>query len=287
MDTPGHGLRACLALVLAGVLTACDSDGQATVRAQAATVYASIVARIYGTPAQRQAADERSWHIAQNAVSECRSRAGLHYPAPAYTPTSEHEHVAPGDLLGFAPARADFDIAGQLARLVQTTVNAEHFARWMARTGRVSARRCAATVAPTIPEGHQRLDAALVPVLARVQATAAPTLPADYRRCLRADGFEAADLPALQARVERAFPAVPLGARTVPVRLPGWKRALAFEHRAAAADARCRAHAADVVLAAALPELTTFAATHAEALNEVAAGWARIEVEARELRPED
>ena len=52
-------------------------------------------------------------------------------------------------------------------------------------------------------------------------------------------------------------------------------------------DARCRAHAVDVVMAAALPQLTTFAATHAEALNAVAAGWARIEVEARELRPED
>ncbi|MFI7543877.1 hypothetical protein [Actinoplanes sp. NPDC049599] len=36
-----------------------------------------------------------------------------------------------------------------------------------------------------------------------------------------------------------------------------------------------------------MPQLTTFAAKHAEALNEVAPGWGRIEVEACELRPED
>jgi hypothetical protein len=297
MDIPGRGPRTCLALALAGVLAACAGDSPAATQAQAATVYASIVSRVYGTPAQRQAADERAWHITQTTADECRSRAGLRYPATGYTPPSEREHVAPGALLGFAPARADFDIAEQLNRLVQTTVNAEHHARWMARTGRGSgvawqaAQRCAATAATAIPQavpnGQEQLDAALVAELARVQATAAPTLPADYRDCLQANRLDAADLPSLQARVEQAFPAVPLGARTVPARLPGWKHAVAFEQRAAAVDARCRAHAVDVVLTAALPVLTTFAATHAEALNEVAAGWARIEVEARELRPKD
>jgi hypothetical protein len=214
-----------------------------------------------------------------------------------FTPPSEREHVTPGDLLGFAPARTDFDIAEQLTRLVLTTVNAEHFARWMARTGRGSAvtrqiaQRCTVTVATAIPQdvpnGQEQLDAALVAELARVQDAAAPTLPADYRSCLKANGLGAADLPTLQARVEQAFPAVPLGAKTVPTRLPGWKHAVAFERTAAAVDAQCRAQAVDVVLTAALPQLTTFAATHAETLNEVAAGWARIEVEARELRPED
>ena len=264
---------------------------------RAAIVYASIVARVYGTPAQRQAADERAWHAAQAAAGECRSRAGVDYPARGYTPRSERAHVAPGDLLGFAPARADFDIAEQLARLVQTTVNAEHFARWMTRTGRgsgvrwMAAQHCEATAAAMIPgrspDGQEQLDGALVDDLTRAQATAAPTLPADYRSCLRANDLDAADLPALQARVEQAFPAVPLGARTVPARLPGWEDAVMFERRAAAVDARCRAHAVDALMTAALPQLATFAATHAEALKEVAAGWARIEVEARELRPED
>jgi hypothetical protein len=294
MDLPGRAVRACLTLVLAGALTACGTEEPAVVHARAATVYGSIVTRIYGTPAQRQAADERAWNLAQVAARECRDRAGIDYPARAFTPVSERTYVAPGDLLGFAPARPDFDIAEQLDLLVLRAMNVEYFARWMARTKRgsgpawVTAQRCegtaTATTARLAPDGQEHLAAALVAELSRVQATVAPTLSADYRGCLRAHGFDAADLPALQARVEQAFPAVPIGARTVPARLPGWPDAVAVERRAATVDARCRAHAADVVMRAALPRLTTFAATHTEALDEMSAGWSRMETEARELR---
>ncbi|UQU66534.1 hypothetical protein COUCH_09835 [Couchioplanes caeruleus] len=294
MDIPGRAVRACLALVLAGALTACRTEEPAVTHDRASTVYASVVTRIYGTPAQRRAADERAWKLTQIAAGECRRRAGIDYPARGFTPVSERTYVAPGDLLGFAPARADFDIAGQLELLVLKAVNAEHYARWMARTKRgsgpawVAAQRCEATATATTarlaPEGQEHLAAALVAELSRVQAAAAPMLPADYRNCLHAQGFDAAGLPALQARVEQAFPAVPVGARTVPARLPGWPDAVTVERRAAAADARCRAREAGAVMEAALPRLTTFAATHTEALGEMSAGWSRIEVEARELR---
>jgi hypothetical protein len=73
----------------------------------------------------------------------------------------------------------------------------------------------------------------------------------------------------------------------VPRRLAGWQDAVAFERRAAAVDARCRVAAVEALTVAAAPQLSTFAVEHAAGLNRVAGGWARIELEARELRPED
>jgi hypothetical protein len=261
-----------------------------------AAVYASVVNRVYGTPVQRQAADEWVWWTAQNAADECRRRVGVEHPARALVSLSDRETVAPGDLLGFAPTGAHFGVAEQLRRAVVATENAAHFARWMARSSDwtrarwVAAQHCEAVSASSlvrVPPGQAELAAALVGELARVQATVMPTLPADYRSCLRSNGLPVADLSALQVRVEQAFPAVALGARTVPGRLAGWQDAVAFEHRAAAVDARCRAAAVEALTVAAAPHLSTFAVEHAAGLNRVAGGWARIELEARELRPED
>jgi hypothetical protein len=285
-----RALHACLVLVSAGGLTACRSSEPGDPRAQATALYSSIVTRVYGTPEQREAGDERAWWAAQIVTVECMARAGVDYRVLGYSPLMDREPVAPGDLLGFAPAGADFDVADQLHRLSATTINATHTARqahasgagWAAATRQCAAEADAAAL-PRVPDGQEHLDGALVQELTRVQAAAAPTLAADYRACLRANGIVAADRTALRVQVEQAFPTTGLGMKSALHEMPDWAYAVTFERKAASVDAGCRADAVEVVMASALPGLTTFAAVHADQLTEVAAGWARMEIEAREL----
>jgi hypothetical protein len=153
-------------------------------------------------------------------------------------------------------------------------------------------RRCEteATAAATsrVPDGQQTLADQLVDRLRQAQDATAPTLAGDYRTCMAAAGIPATDLADLQTRVERAFPAT---GEDDPTKMTGWAGAVAFEHRAAAGDARCRETVVKTVRAAAAPELVTFAHRHAAELDRVAAGWAWIEVDARNAEtaagPED
>jgi len=288
-----RALHACLVLASAAGLTACRIGEPGDPRAQAAALYSSIVTRVYGTPEQREAGDERAWWAGQIVTTECMARARVDYLALGYSPLLDREPVAPGDLLGFAPAGMDFDVAAQLHRLSGTSVNASHTARqahasgagWAAATRRCTAEADAAALA-RVPDGQEPLDAALVQALTRVQAAAVPTLAADYRTCLRANGIVAADRTALRVQVEQAFPAMGLGLKNSLHDMPEWAYAVTFEQKAAAVDARCRDGVVEVVMASALPALTTFAAVHADQLTEVAAGWARMEIEARELLDE-
>ncbi|MFB9358208.1 hypothetical protein, partial [Actinoplanes nipponensis] len=290
MAPSGRALGSCVVLVCAGALTACGGDRAAT----ATAVYTGIVTRLYGTPAQRLAAEEQAWWTAQAPAQECRRRAGVDHPARGFTPRGERRAVAPGDLAGFAPLGADFDVAYRWEQLQLAADNARLFARQVARTaegpGRWTAQRCEAAaraVAARVPAGQQRLATAFVDELTRAQTAAAPGLPADYRRCLHAHRLAAADLPALRALVERAYPTVRWPAGTDPARLPEWRAAVAFEHRAAAVDARCRAGAVRTLTVSAAPRLATFAVQHAAELSEVSDGWARFEIDVRGLRPPD
>lgn len=223
-------------------------------------------------------------------------RAGQPYGIVGYNAPSDREDIAPGNLLAFAPAREDFDVAAQLIRAADARLVLDSAANGAGGSDRASVvRRCeteaAAATGPRVPDGQQALAGALVDRLRRVQDAAAPTLAADYRTCMAAGGIPVADLVALRTRVERAFPATLATVEYDPTKLPGWAAAVAFEHRAAAADARCRETAVKAVRAAAAPQLAEFTREHAAELDRVAAGWAWIEVDARNAEhaagPED
>lgn len=297
--TPGRGLPSCLALVATAALAACSGPAPA---ASPAAGYDKIVSQVYGTPAQRRAADARAWWTARIAAVECMRRAGQAYSIVGYNAPSDREYVAPGNLLAFAPARPDLDVADQLVKAASTRLVLDSAARSVTiddgstDPGRAPAvRRCeteaTAAAGPRVPDGQPTLAAELVDVLSHVQAATAPTLAADYRTCMAAADLPAADLADLQTRVERAFPAAPATVEQDPTTLPGWADAVAFEHRAAAADTRCRQAAVKTVRAAAAPQLVEFARQHAAELDRVAAGWAWIEADARNAEtaagPED
>jgi hypothetical protein len=298
--TPERGLLNCLVLVVtAAALTACTGAAPAT---PPAAGYDEIVAQVYGTPAQRRAADARAWWTSRIAAVECMRRAGHTYSIVGYNAPSNREHVSPGNLLAFAPARQDFDVADQLVRAASARLVLDSEARSVTTDDgstdpdrAPAVRRCetAATAAAPgrVPDGQQTLAAQLVDRLRQAQAATAPTLAGDYRTCMAAAGIPADDLADLQTRVERAFPVTQATVEGDPTMLPGWADAVAFEQRAAAADARCREAAVKTVRAASAPQLVEFARQHAADLDRVAAGWAWIEVDARNAEtaagPED
>ncbi|WIN00062.1 hypothetical protein ACTOB_003741 [Actinoplanes oblitus] len=298
--TPGRGLLlCCLAVGATATLAACSSAAPA---ASPAASYDKVIAQVYGTPAQRRAADARAWWTSRLAAVECMRRAGHVYGIVGYNPPSDREHVIPGDLLAFAPAGQDLDVADQLVRAADARLVLDSEGRSVANDNgstdvdRVAAaRRCESEVAvaagPRVPDGQQALAAQLVDRLRHVQDATAPTLAADYGRCMAAADIPAADLATLRTRVERAFPATLAAVEYDPTKLPGWAQAVAFEHRAAAADAGCREAAVTTVRAAAAPQLVEFARQHAAELDRVAAGWTWIEADARNAEyaamPED
>jgi hypothetical protein len=297
--TPRRGLSGCLALVATAALAACAGSPPA---ASPAGGYDKIIAQVYGTPAQRQAADARAWWTARLAAVECMRRAGHTYGIVGYNATSDREYIAPGGLLAFAPMRQDLGVADHLIRTGGVRLVLDSHANEGANDDgstnldrAAAARRCEAEATaatdPLVPGGQQTLAARLVDRLGGLQAATAPTLAADYRTCMAAASIPATDLADLQTRVERVYPVTLATVEHDPTKLPGWAEAAAFERRAASADAHCREAAVKTVREAAAPQLGEFAREHAAELDRVAAGWAWIEVDARNAEhaamPED
>lgn len=297
--TPGGGLLRCLAVVATATLAACSGTAPA---AAPAAGYDKVITQVYGSPAQRQAADARAWWTARLAAVECMRRAGHTYGIVGYNATSDREYVAPGNLLAFAPVRQDLGVADHLVRAGGARLVLNAAANGVANDDGstnsdpvADAHRCeteaAASAGPPVPDGQQTLAAQLVDRLRQVQDTTAPTLASDYRTCMAAAGIPATDRADLQTRVERAYPVTPATVEHDPTRLPGWSEAVAFERRAAAADGRCRQASVKTVRAAAAPQLAEFTRRHAAELDRMAAGWAWIEVDARNAEhaamPED
>ncbi len=297
--TPERGVLSCFVLAATAALAACTGAAPA---ASSAAGYDKIVTQVYGTPAQRRAADARAWWTSRVAAVECMRRAGHTYSIVGYNAPSDREYVTPGNLVAFAPARQDLDVADQLVRAADARVVLDSAAHSVTNDDgstdpnrAATARRCEteATAAATsrVPDGQRTLAAQLVDRLRQAQTATAPTLAADYRTCMAAAGIPVADLADLQTRVVRAFPVTLATVEGDPTKLPGWADAAAFEHRAAADDARCREAAVKTVRAAAAPQLAEFARQHAAELDRVTAGWAWIEADARNAEaaagPED
>ena len=284
--TAGCGLLRCLAVVATAALTGCSGAAPAT---SPAGSYDKIITQVYGTPAQRRAADAGAWWTSRLAAVGFMRRAGHDYGIVGYNAPLDREYVTPGNLLAFAPLRQELDVADEL---IHTSVSRDVLdaeARSVALDNGATdldriqaARRCetevAATATSRVPDGQQALAAELVDVLRTAQTAAAPSAAADYRSCMAAAGIPAADLADLRARVKRQFPAT---LTTDPTTLPGWADAVAFENHAAATDGHCRKPMVEAARAAAAPQLVTFARQHAAEIGRVAAGWAFIAVDAR------
>lgn len=254
--------------------------------------YTKILEQVYGTLAQREAAEERAWINAQAAMSACVAKTSSTYGITPYPGGLSSTHPAPGDLLAFAPAREDFGVASRLTAkadkaertnpgLAAATTDAEKKQFFKDLQG------CQKAAVPfegtNMPARAEALIPKLLSTLERVQKQATPTLRADYGRCLKEAGINAADRPELYALVDNAFPSVPAG-HGDPANLPGWGQAVAFERQAAATDAACRADAVEVAMAAAPAELEKFSKANAADLATASAGWAQAETDVKALR---
>ncbi|GGN49360.1 hypothetical protein FHR83_008770 [Actinoplanes campanulatus] len=134
------------------------------------------------------------------------------------------------------------------------------------------------------PPRQEVLDGQLVVVLATVQQTATPTLEAAYKTCLATKGTPANNLSDLHNKVGLKYPPVSFEQPWDPTLLDGRDEAVAFERRAAAADATCRAGAVDTALIAAQPALLLFLSQNAAKVASVEDGWAQAGADVPALR---
>lgn len=291
-DVVIHGVAQHLgfALIAAGALTACGGQNGAQARvpdgaARGRAVYDQLVTQIYGTANQRAAADELAFLIAQQAIATCAAKVGVTYAIPTYI-AADRQVVAPGDLLAFAPLRSDFGVGAGIQRraaagdlvnpgLAAASSDGERDRWWTATNSCQTAEAHGNSL--TSPPGQAQLEERLIATLQAVQNRVLPDLTAEYATCMHSAGIDARDLAETYLEVGRAYPAVSYGEPFDVTTLPGWADAVAYEHKAAAADAGCRAGYLDVAMAAARPDLADFAAANASTLSGHAAAWSDVE----------
>lgn len=287
-----------MAVVAAGIagLTGCGNaspdvdSGAAGPRA----TFETLVAQIYGSEEQREAGRELSYLTSQKAIAECALPKGATYGVVPYAPSSPPVEPSPGDLVGFAPRRADFGIATQIQLLAARgePVNpglaavdgpaAEH--RWFQ-----AVESCQGAARPgeqvEFPAGQPALESEFVEALTAAQDEAAPDLPGKYAFCMAAAGVKVADLSAAYISASERFPVAPPTEKSDATKLPGWADAVAYERKVATTDWACRASHVPRVIEASEDRLAAFARDRSARLAEVANGWAELPALARQQRP--
>lgn len=295
MLTAGFASAMLAALTLTGCAGARSADVPAAGDevAVGTSVYSVIVGQLYGSQQQRTAAEERAYLTAQQAVAGCVVSRGSTYGIPPF-PGAQQTQPAPGDVLAFAPTRADFGIAGRHITLAEAgdPLNAglaaagDDEARKTAFDQAVEACQAEAATGDALakPEGFEALDAAFVDTLTKIQDAAVPDIHAEYQTCMNAKGIKADDLSQAYIRAEQQFPAINYATQHDAMTVPGFTEAAAAERQIAAADAACRAPFHDDVFAAAGPALHEFADTHHAELNKISSLWASTEAQVITLR---
>ncbi|WBB75621.1 hypothetical protein O7602_09000 [Micromonospora sp. WMMD1128] len=263
----------------------------APVGVDAPAMLSAVIDQVYGTPQQRLAGEERMWLTSQSAIAACARTKGVVYGVTPYQPMSPSTDPAPGDLLGFAPHRADFGVAARIEMLAKRgeTPNpglpaaADDQARWFTA---VESCQNAATAGEKlrVPDGQQELEVELVELLGSVQQQAAPDLTRQYAGCMKSAGIDAGDLSEAYLKVEQRFPPVSFERPSDPTALPEWAGAVAFEKKVAAADWACRESRLDGVVNAAAGDLQKFTTTNTARIARVADGWKAMPGLARTLR---
>ncbi|MBV1852906.1 hypothetical protein [Catellatospora tritici] len=272
---------AVLALALvAGGAAACaepSDDDLRTRSAEADAAYGRIIEALYGTPEQSVTATDRVDALLQQGIAECMRRAGFGYP------TIPPQHLAApivvvGDLTSVAPLGADFRIAAyrrSVAEAADRTRRADTSPKTEAAYAAIG--RCGSAVQTPesfAPSGREQLASELERMLVALEREpAAAAKLAAYGGCMRHAGFDASDYTQLYQLIEATFPDASAGWAELAAD-PRWAAAEDFEHRAAAADATCRAELHHHVMAAAQPVLAGFEARHAVALAALRRAWA-------------
>ncbi|WP_229405066.1 hypothetical protein [Micromonospora sp. NBRC 110038] len=285
---------AAAAAVTLVALTGCAQPGApaaAPAGVDAATLLSTVLDQVYGTPQQRQAGQERMWLTMQSAIAACALAKGVVYGVTPYQPMRPPTEPAPGDLLGFAPQRADFGVAARIEMLARRgeTPNPGLPAAADAQGGwftTVESCQGAATAGErlSVPDGQEELEAKLVDLLGQVQQQVAPDLPGQYANCMKTAGIDAGDLSEAYIKVEQNFPPVSFESPSDPTALPEWADAVAFEKKVAAADWACRESRVGEVIEAAAADLQQFTTTNATRLTQVADGWNAMPGLAQTLR---
>ncbi|MGY4911361.1 hypothetical protein [Micromonospora aurantiaca (nom. illeg.)] len=280
--------------VTIAALAGCAQPGMpaaAPVGVDAPAMLSAVIDQVYGTPQQRLAGEERMWLTSQSAIAACARTKGVVYGVTPYQPMSPPTDPAPGDLLGFAPQRADFGVAARIEMLAKRgetpnpglPVASDDQARWFTA---VESCQNAATEGEKlrVPDGQQELEVELVDLLGSVQQQVAPDLTRQYTSCMKSAGIDAGDLSEAYLKVEQKFPPVSFEHPSDPTSLPEWADAVAFEKKIAAADWACRESRLDGVVNAAADDLQKFTTTNTARIARVADGWKAMPSLAQTLR---
>ena len=251
--------------------------------------FARITDQIYGTPAQRAAAEERAYLTAQAAIADCAAQTGIVYAVTPFVPvTNPDSPVAPGDLLGFAPLRSDFGVATRIIRLAThgSPTNpglAQATTAAAKKTYLTTVEKCQGAAADgdrlAAPDGQEALEGQFVTALTEWQNFMLPPDDA-WRQCMTHRGISAWDLTSLYMHVENRYPPISYDTPSDPTRLPGWPAAWAFETQAAGSDVICRTHHVDVQMAIVPDTLAAFERDNTVTLQATAAGRPGVAVTA-------
>lgn len=277
--------RAAGVVTLLAVLGGCARPGTvpaATSPLDAAAQYQQISSSIFGTAAQRLAAEAQQTADVQDQIAVCMAAAGhLYTPAPSEGQSGGPQ--TPGDLTSLAPIGADFGIATakqNAAEAVDQTTN-PGYSGLDSDTARsaygAALNQCVAPIGmpdPFRPAGATEMSAQLEGIFTEIEAQPqmADELVA-YGNCLTAAGFNARDYASLYDLVQNQFPDTSDGWQAISS-TPQWAAAVAYEQQAAAADTSCRSDLRSTGMQLAATQLQSFADQHADQLAAAADQWA-------------
>jgi hypothetical protein len=277
--------RAAGVVTLLAVLGGCARPGTVPAAAsplEAAAQYQQISISIFGTAAQRLAAEAQQTADVQNRIAICMAAAGhLYTPAPSEGQAGGPQ--TPGDLTSLAPIGADFGIATakqNAAEAVDQITNPGYTGldSDAARSAYGAAlHQCVAPIGmPDAfhPAGATEMSTQLESIFTEIEAQ--PQMAGDlatYGNCLTTAGFNARDYASLYNLVQNQFPDTSDGWQEISP-TPKWAAAVAYEHEAAAADASCRSDLRNTAMQLAATQLQSFADQHADQLAAAADQWA-------------
>ncbi|UQU64625.1 hypothetical protein COUCH_37765 [Couchioplanes caeruleus] len=283
------------AVLLAGALTTgCANSGAAGAPAEPAALeqgralYEQVSNSLYGTSADRLAAEKATAARFQGALATCMKAKGFTYrQAPSEQQTGGP--IGPDDLSSLTEISDDFGIAtakhhqAEVADVLRKADEANkmtaeeevQYAKALSSCPGVAAK-AEQQASPIIPTA---MGKELTDTFREVEKTpAVADALAAYGPCMKAAGIAAKDRSHAYQMALAKFPPADRGVAAMEAD-PQWAEAVAFEKKAAAADATCRQPAQDQALAAAAPRLQTFVTKYQAALDAADANWTKIRAE--------
>ena len=276
-----------IALVLVLGVPGCGSREapplSAAERQQAEALLDETYNGIWGTPEQRDAARYLGWRVMTDPIAACMADAGFQYYRYFRPAWAGHQTLGQtGGWLGHLELRQSDLALAAAEQLHEEAARDEEGPAYVQEPEYKSALpTCEGdmgdpdSIAP--PPGAQELSAALRQLISAAEAEVGPL--DSYAECMQSAGFnlsgtgeQGASAVSLFLRGQMPLPPLPGTAAS-----PAWTQFLAFEGRVLDADKACRRAGHDEALDRLAPKLTTFAAEHAEELDDISADWAELE----------